>query len=109
MPEQTKTVLRYEVPIDDQPHTFRLTYSPHAVATKRIGIARPGATHRVEFWAEHEDRPGVTVADRIFQVFGTGQPIPSTARIVGTAERLDGLVWHLFELFPAEAEGGGLS
>lgn len=100
MPEQTKTVLRYEVPIDDQPHTFRLTYGPHKVAAKRIGIAHPGATHRVEFWVEHEDRPGVTAAARIFQVFGTGHPIPSTARIVGTTERLDGAVWHLYEIFP---------
>lgn len=96
---QPKTVLRYEVPIDDKPHTFTLTHSPHKIAAKRIG-----ATHRVEFWTEHEDRPSTTAAERTFQVFGTGHPIPATARIVGTAERLDGLVWHLYELFPAEEE-----
>lgn len=102
MPEQTKTVLRYEVPIDDKPHTFRLTYGPHKVATKRIGAPHPGVTHRVEFWAEHEDRPGITAVERTFQVFGTGHPIPATGRIVGTTERLDGLVWHLYEIFPEE-------
>lgn len=96
MPEQTKTVLRYEVPIDFQPHTFQLTHSPHAVATKTIG-----PTYRVEFWVEYEDLPDiVTAVRRTFQVFGTGQPIPSTARLIGTTERLDGLVWHLYEIFP---------
>lgn len=100
----TKTVLRYEVPIDNQPHTFTLTYGPHAVAAKRVWSPPHLVIHNVEFWAEHEDRPGVTAVERTFQVFGTGQPIPSSARIVGTAERLDGLVWHLYELFPAEEE-----
>ncbi|MEV4287391.1 hypothetical protein AB0K40_17945 [Nonomuraea bangladeshensis] len=103
MPEQTKTVLRYEVPIDGRPHTFRLTHSPHAVAAKRIGAAHANVTHRVEFWAEHDEHPDyVTAVQRTFQVFGTGQPIPASARIVDTTERLDGLVWHLYEVFPEE-------
>ena len=97
MPAQTKTVLRYEVPIDDKPHTFPLTYGPHAVATKRIGT-----THRVEFWTEHED--GLAAVEMTFQVFGTGQPIPASARLRGTAERLDGLVWHLYEIFTPEEQ-----
>jgi hypothetical protein len=96
---QTKTVLRYEVPIDDRPHTFPLTYTPHAVAAKRIG-----ATHRVEFWAEHDD--GLGAVARSFQVFGTGHPIPATARLRGTAERLDDLVWHLYEVYPEPVAGG---
>jgi hypothetical protein len=95
-----KTVLRYEVPINDQPHTFQLTHNPHAVATKRIGVA-PGTNVRVEFWVEYEDLPDiVTAARRTFQVFGTGQPIPSSARLIGATERLDGRVWHLYEVFP---------
>jgi hypothetical protein len=98
---QAKTVLRYEVPIDDQPHTFHLTYSPHKVAAKRIGAAHPGVTHRVEFWVEHDDTLGAVA--RSFQVFGTGHPIPATARLRGTAERLDGLVWHLYQVFPEES------
>ncbi|MGP3914351.1 DUF7352 domain-containing protein [Nonomuraea sp. 10N515B] len=98
----TKTVLRYEVPIDGRPHTFKLTYGPHKVATKRIGVAHANVTHRVEFWVEHEDRDGVTAVERTFQVFGTGQPIPASAMWCGTTERLDGLVWHLYELFSDE-------
>ncbi|MFI7468186.1 hypothetical protein [Nonomuraea sp. NPDC049646] len=101
-PNTSKCVLRYEVPIDGRPHTFELAYGPHKVAAKRIGAAHVGVTHRVEFWAEHED--GVAVAERTFQVFGTGQPVPASARLVGTTERLDGLVWHLFQVFPAEEE-----
>ena len=95
---QTKTVLRYEVPIDDQPHTFALTYGPQAVAAKRIG-----ATHRVEFWAEHDDT--LAAVEQTFQVFGTGRPIPTSARLRGTTGRLDGAVWHLFEVFPEAGEG----
>jgi hypothetical protein len=93
--QSTKQIFRYEVPIDDRPHTFSLTYSPHAFATKRIGD-----THRVEFWVEHDDR--LNAVERTFQVFGTGQPIPSTAWLRGSTGRVDGLVWHLYEL-PQEA------
>lgn len=94
MVDQTKTVLRYEVPIDDQPHTFRLTHGPHKVATKTIG-----PTHRVEFWVEYHEHPDfATAVQRTFQVYGTGHPIPSEARLIDTTERLDGLVWHLYEL-----------
>lgn len=98
---ETKTVLRHEVPLDSRPHPFRLTHSPHAIAAKRIGAAHENVTHRVEFWAEHDHSEAM--ATRAFQVFGTGQPIPASARIVGTTERLDGLVWHLYEIFPTEA------
>ena len=87
----TKTVHRHTVPVDDQPHTIRLTSNPHAVAAKRVGLG-----YVVEFWAEHSGDEWAV--PRVFRVFGTGHPIPAAAKWWGTAGRVDGLVWHLYEI-----------
>jgi hypothetical protein len=85
-----RTMYRYVVPVDDQPHEFTLTGDP-------VAVAATAASDAVEFWAEHDDRDGR--CDRAFQVFGTGHPIPDGAVWVGTCPRTDlGLVWHLYEL-----------
>jgi hypothetical protein len=89
--DMTKAVYRYEVPVDDQVHTIKLTSNPLAVAAKRQGFI----TYIVEFWAECTEYP----IARHFRVYGTGQPIPDAAKWWGTA-RVDGLVWHLFEERP---------
>jgi hypothetical protein len=91
-----RAVFRYEVPINDQPHSFELTGDPLAVAAGHQGIRAI-----VEFWAESED--GGPVTTRTFQVFGTGQLLPYGAVWRGTTARLNGLVWHLYEL-PKEEE-----
>lgn len=83
----SRSMHRYEVPVDGQWHTFTLTGSPVAVAA--------GEPHIVEFWAEHDDAAGRT--DRAFRVFGTGQPLPDGAVWAGTCARISGLVWHLYE------------
>jgi hypothetical protein len=86
---------RYAVPVDDQAHEFTLTGSPVAVAP--VWADTGGEPMMlVEFWAEHDDDGGKS--DRVFQVFGTGQPLPPGARWTGTCSRVSGLVWHLFEL-----------
>lgn len=86
-----KTIHRYEVPVDDLPYTVTLAGDPFHVAAFRSGRA-----HGVEFWAEHH--PDGTPAHRVFQAYGTGHPIPPSAKWWGTAARVDGLVWHLYEL-----------
>lgn len=91
-----KTMYRYEVPVDDLPHTLHLGGDPRAVAATRSRLG-----HVVEFWAEHHD--GEWTAPRAFQVYGTGHRIPDSATWRGTAGRVDGLVWHLYEL-PGEAD-----
>ncbi len=88
-----RKMYRYEVPIDDQAHIFALTGGPVAVAAS----SNEGP---VEFWAEHDWRkePG---KPRAFQVFGTGHPLPESARWAGTCQRTaSGLVWHLYEVTP---------
>lgn len=94
--ELSKTVHRYEVPVDDQTHTIRLTSNPHAVA-----VTRPlGRGYVMEFWTQfHGEEYAIA---RSFRVYGTGHPIPDAAKWWGTAARVDGLVWHLFEL-PSES------
>jgi hypothetical protein len=87
-----RAMFRYEVPIDDQPHTIPLSHSPVAVAAVKSWFA-------VEFWAESTRR--ATQVERAFQVFGTGHPLPEDARWIGTCPRSEeGLVWHLYEVTP---------
>jgi hypothetical protein len=83
-----RRMFRYTVPVDDKPHEFALTGDPVAVAAPQLEL--------VEFWAEF----GIDVwpTDRLFQVFGTGHPLPDGAVWVGTCPRIHGLVWHLYEL-----------
>ncbi len=79
---------RYVVPVDDEPHLFTLTSSPVFAGARQLNGL-------VEFWAEHDDTD--TAADRWFQVFSTGWPLPDGARWVGTC-LVEGLVWHLYEI-----------
>lgn len=92
-----KTVHRFVVLLDDNPHKITLSGDPLKVAAH--GHAA------VEFWAEVGwDGPGPrgrerTVRDRYFQVFGTSHPVPESAKYWGTTDRNSlGLVWHLYEL-----------
>jgi hypothetical protein len=87
-------IFRYEVPVDDQWHDFKLWGDPLAVQCRDI--------RAVEFWARHggenADPSGLS---RSFIVVGTGHPIPTDARYWGTAIAPGGqLVWHLLELWP---------
>ncbi|MFF3443616.1 hypothetical protein [Streptosporangium sp. NPDC002721] len=97
MAEPTKTVHRHVVPVDDKTHWIPLTGNPLAVAA-----ARMWGDLVVEFWVEHH---GEFAIPRAFQVFGTGHPVPASAKWFGTTARLDGMVWHLFEVYGAKETG----
>jgi hypothetical protein len=87
-----RRIYRYEVPVDDRPHTVQAG-PPLRVEARDVST--------VEFWAEDFDG---FEPSRTFQVFGTGHDVPPTARWCGTTSRTpEGLVWHLFEL---EAQEG---
>ncbi len=91
-------MFRYEVPIDDQPHTLQL--SGTVTPVRAVAVATRSAGWVMEFWHEH-DR-GLSSAPRTFQVFGTGHRLPDRpAQWQGTAARVEGLVFHLYELDPA--------
>lgn len=84
-----KTIYRYVVPVDDRAHIIATMGDPVAVAI--VGH------EYMEFWAEYQK--GAGVKERVFQVFGTGHPVPDGANYVGTGQRTNlGLVFHLYEL-----------
>lgn len=87
----TRSVRRYVLAVGERA-TVKLS-SPAgpvlAVAARDEGV--------VEFWDEHIDDG--SAFDRVFEVFGTGHPIPDGAQWRGTASRTEsGHVWHLYEL-----------
>lgn len=83
-----KTIYRFEVPIDDQWHEFKLTGHILHVGSRSEGV--------VEFWAHQiEGNPLETVQLR---VFGTGHEMPVASIYRGTTIAPDGYyVWHLVE------------
>ena len=85
-----RKMFRFEIPVDDAPHPFTIGGVPVAAATDA------GDPSMVEFWAEH----GLPLEEVQLQIFGTGQPIPETARWCATCPRHpgSGLVWHLYEV-----------
>lgn len=93
-------MFRYTVPIDDRAHAVPLSGDPVAVALADGGWGDAC----VEFWAESTE--GAAQANRAFQAFGTGHPLPEEAEYVGTCTRTpQGLVFHLYEI-PLPKEGG---
>jgi hypothetical protein len=85
-----RQIFRYTVPVDDQAHVIHLTSDP-------LHVANGGTLDEVEFWAEHD--MDALEYPAVFQVVGTGQPLPDGARYVGTCPRTrEGIVWHLYRL-----------
>ena len=84
-------VLRYEVPVDGEWHTHRLS-------GEVLHVAAPAADV-VEFWALESGGP---LIERAFRVFGTGEELAiADSRYVGTgiwpaSSVPSRLVWHLY-------------
>lgn len=88
----TRRVFRYEVPVDDQPHEFKLLSNAEILHVAAVAV------DLVEFWIE-DYGDAVRLTARRFQVFGTGQDLPDQAKWVGTCDRTDfSLMWHLYEV-----------
>lgn len=84
--DDMKTVLRYEIPVDDDWHTLNVQLPMLHVAARHPGTC--------EFWTqEHE---GIRPNTLQLRVFGTGHLIPEDASYFGTGLAPYGLVWHLF-------------
>jgi hypothetical protein len=97
----TRCMYRYEIPIDDQKYSHKLTDPIRRVGYREsiLPSKRYGDVPIMEFWAEHDDEHESHADTRTFQVFGTGQPLPDNAVWVGTSSRDQlGLVFHLYEL-----------
>lgn len=82
-------VLKWNVPIDDQPHEIG--------GGRVLHTACQYGPESVQVWTlEHGWEPHIHA-----QVFGTGQPLPdSTHSHIGSTVAPHGLVWHVFEVLP---------
>lgn len=89
-----RSIWRYEIPVDDQPHKFQLNDWPTDFGLKRYGTY----SFAVEFWSYHDDN--APTFDITYLVVGTGHEIPYGYFVVGTAPRdpETGLVFHVVEL-----------
>lgn len=92
----TARVLKWSVPVDDQ---------PHHIGTGRVLHVACQHNHRsVEVWTLEF---GDGERWKPVQVFGTGQPLPAGWWHIGSAVTVGGLlVWHVFEA-PPEQWGRG--
>lgn len=86
-------ILRFEVPVTIP--GYRLMLPGEIVAW---GCRRPS---HVELWA-WVNRPGDTVRERVFSVYGTGHPVRHPAGTYAhratVASPEGGLIWHVVEL-----------
>lgn len=85
------SIFRYEVPVDDQPHTIALFSDPVAVRCRQPGL--------VEFWAIAHDT-GLSI-DRTFLIVHSNQPLPEGMRRHWGTVLPPGAAfaaWHLIEV-----------
>lgn len=85
-----RTVWKYQASALEGPQSTEMP------AGARILHVAPHGTTGVTLWAEVQPQ-APTVKRRII-VTGTGQPVPISARYLGTAAGNTGLVWHAWEL-----------
>lgn len=102
-----KRMCRWQIPVDDEAHEIRAGGPVLAVGpTEALFTHMPA--HWVEFWTLESTgtlNSGDAPTPRVFRAFGTGQPIPDGWVWRGTCDRLQGLVWHLFERCEEPAAG----
>ena len=83
-------VLKWSVPVDDQPHKIGTGQVVH--------VACQHSPESVQIWTVEIDEGS---AWKPVQVFGTGHPIPTGWAHIGSTVTADGaLVWHVFEAPP---------
>lgn len=103
-----KSIYRYEVPIDGEKHTIKMNGDTEIT---KIACVHEHNSWYIEFWAENYSQS--ELVPRTFQVYGTGHRIPQygidktdlDTEFRGTAERLNGLVFHLYEFVPYKIQG----
>lgn len=86
----TARVLKWVVPVDDQPHKIGTGPVLH--------VACQQGPESVEVWTREGPEP---VQHRPVRVYGTGQPLPARWAHIGSAVTAGGaLVWHVFAAHP---------
>ena len=89
-----RSIRRYTLPIDGEPHQFRMCYDP-------VEAARGLMRNELYLWAEHDDDTGEYTVT--LQVFDTGVPVPDHALWVATVLKpAAGEAWHVMQLGPPD-------
>lgn len=96
-----RIVAKWPVAVDDTPQKVGGGEVVHVACQY---LHRPNV---VTIWTIEPRNPDAASPKRTVQVYGTGQPLPSFAKPLGTAIAAGGdLVWHLMELPPVPAGTG---
>lgn len=93
-----RRILRWDVPIDDQPHGIGAGPVVHVDCRPPQIVGLPA--DRVEVWTEERmpDDGSFPSPTRKVQVFGTGHQLPTeVGRPLGSTQHWEGrLMWHLY-------------
>lgn len=87
-----RTIHKFTVEVNDE---LTKVHLPRNAKIVHVGIQK---RYTVSAWYERsfEEAFATPYEEHVFQVYGTGHPIPLDAEYVGTV--IDGiLVWHLYE------------
>ncbi|MFV2172303.1 hypothetical protein ACFHW2_12035 [Actinomadura sp. LOL_016] len=97
-----RRITRHDIPttggpsvLSGRPSALDLTFGTFHAEARAIGVG-PAPTIVIDLWAEDEPRTEVT--RHVFQAFETGAELPDNAAWRHTTGRLDGRVWHVYEL-----------
>jgi hypothetical protein len=90
MSVELKTVLRWEVPVDNLEHKIGGGPVVHVACRGRADV--------VDVWTEEPRPAALRPEQRYARVFGTGHPIDPTWEHAGTAVAPleTGLIWHVY-------------
>lgn len=85
----SKRVLKWIVPVDDEPHEIGGGPVVHIACQNGPGL--------VMVWTEEPTNPSRPTEPRTAQVYGTGHEVPDRLVHLGSTLALDGaLVWHCY-------------
>ena len=89
----SRTIHRFEIPIDDKPVTFEAPF----IGDKVTALPSREAFDRVDIWLEVNQNHKVEPRKRAFLVVGTGHSFPPGFWWVATVPGAMGLIWHVLE------------
>lgn len=100
-----RTVYRYEIPVDDQPHKLVAPFDPTGLPHDNTGrtcivhIACRNDPRAVEVWVQVDTELPLDPRNEVHLIVtGTGREAPEGAIHLGTALGPIGAVWHLWRL-----------
>ena len=88
----SRQIFRYVLPINDTPTTLEARFTANDTVT---ALPSRTAFDEVDIWLETD--PTMPMTKRVFQIAGTGHPLPEDFRWVATVPGAMNLIWHVLE------------